>query len=146
MSKRVVRYGVFESNSSMSHSLIIMTEDQYKKWLGGLYYYKKPEWYDQFKDLPEEEKPVDQELYTKEEVLAFLDKIGEGYNPEKWVDDLEDENEIEYGFKRFMHEWIDDFYGYDEWHESDWEEYYNYDYTTPGGEHLIIETKCGRDG
>ena len=37
--KRVVRPEVFESNSSMSHSLIIMTKDQDNQWEKKGYYY-----------------------------------------------------------------------------------------------------------
>lgn len=33
--KRQIRYGVFETNSSSTHSLCICTEDDYDKWVGG---------------------------------------------------------------------------------------------------------------
>lgn len=33
--KRTIRYGVWESNSSNTHSLIIATEEEFTKWLAG---------------------------------------------------------------------------------------------------------------
>ena len=37
---RVIRNIVFETNSSMSHSCIIMTKEQNDLWKEGLYYYQ----------------------------------------------------------------------------------------------------------
>lgn len=33
--KRTIRYGVFETNSSSTHSLCICTEDEYERWKNG---------------------------------------------------------------------------------------------------------------
>lgn len=142
--KRVLRYGMLETNSSMSHSLVIMTEDQHKKWEEEKSYYYNPKWEDYtFERVPEGQRPVKGLFYTQEEVLEFLKLAGYEYDPaeageydEDYEDPIDDFiYDIDYYFK-----------GYDKWHESDWEEYDSYTYTTPGGEHLVIETKCGRDG
>ena len=145
--KRKIRRCVWETNSSMSHSLIIMTADQNKKWEKEKLYYYDYNWPDYtFKNVPEEQKPVNGMLYTKEEVLAFLKLAGYIYNPVEWEEEDMDEYEKNRCVDDFIYETDDDFKGYDRWHESDWEEYDSYDYTTPGGEELVIETKCGRDG
>lgn len=33
--KKQIRFGIFETNSSSTHSLTIFTDEQYKKWLAG---------------------------------------------------------------------------------------------------------------
>lgn len=131
--KKVIRRCVFETNSSMSHSLVIMTADENKRWEDeGLYYYTYG-WYNCFGKLPEDQQPVKNTLYTQEEALNFIKLLGYEYEEDEY--DTIDE---------FLRE--SDFYGYDDWHESEWEEYNSYTYTTKSGEELIIETKCGRDG
>ena len=55
--KKSIRREVFETNSSMTHSLIIMPTEQEEKWeKEDLYYYNPSDWYDPFKKLPEEQK------------------------------------------------------------------------------------------
>lgn len=134
MGKKVIRKCVFETNSSMSHSLVVMTENQHKRWEEEKLYYYTYGWYNIFEKLPEDQRPVKNTLYTQEEALDFIKLSGYEYKEE-------DEN---YSIDDFLSE--SNFYGYDRWHESEWEEYDEYTYTTPCGEKLIIETKCGRDG
>ena len=136
MGKKVIRNKVWESNSSMSHSLIIMPTEQNKRWEEENLYYCNYSWWNPFKDLPEDQQPQKGKLYTLNEVLEFLKKNGDEYNPEEW-DDVDE----------FIYEMCDDeFIGYERWHDSDWEEYGDETYTTPGGEEIVIEWKCGRDG
>ena len=141
---RKVRRCVFETNSSMSHSLVIMTEDQHKKWEEEKLYYYNPEWKDYtFEKVPEGQRPVRGLFYTQEEALEFLKFAGYEYDP---AEAGEYDEDYEDPIGDFIYDIDDYFIGYDRWHESDWEEYDFYTYTTPGGEHLVIETKCGRDG
>ena len=132
-----IRHCVFETNSSMSHSLIIMSKDQNERWEKENLYYYQCSWWNPFNDLPEDEQPIEGELYTQKEVLEFLEKNGNKYNPEEWDD----------GIDEFIYEMCgESFSGYKKWHDSDWEEYGDETYTTSGGEELVIEWKCGRDG
>lgn len=131
--KKVIRRCVFETNSSMSHSLVIMTDDENKRWEEEKLYYYTHDWYNYFRKLPEDQQPINNTLYTQEEALNFVKLLGYEYKEDEY--DTVDE---------FLRE--NDFYGYDDWHESEWEEYNSYTYTTKSGEELIIETKCGRDG
>ena len=56
---KVIRRGIWETNSSMTHSCVIMTAEQNKKWEEEvLYYYPVHDYWDPFKELPEDEKPV----------------------------------------------------------------------------------------
>lgn len=132
---RVIRKGIFETNSSTTHSCVIMTEDQHEEWEEGLYYYNPSKWYDPFKNLPEEEKPVAHELYTQEEVLEFLAKIGDVYNPDEY-----------YSADDFIYEEAYWFVCYDRWKNDEYLEYDSTEYKTQGGENIIIECKFGRDG
>ena len=131
--KKVIRRCVFETNSSMSHSLVIMTADENKRWENEKLYYYTYGWYNCFGELPEDQQPIKNTLYTEEEALNFVKLLGYEYEEDEY--DTVDE---------FLRE--SDFYSYDDWHESEWEEYNSYTYTTKSGENLIIETKCGRDG
>ena len=136
MSKRVIRYRVFESNSSMSHSLVIMTEDDYDRWENeGLYVYTEdPAWaYKNAKLVP-----IRYGLYTKDECFEFLKGIGYEYYGNA---DDEDDYEVE--------EYLRDggFITYTSWTEDEWEEQMEDVYfTTPSGDKMVVISKCGRDG
>ena len=131
--KKVIRRCVFETNSSMSHSLVIMTADENKRWEEEKLYYYTHDCYNPFRELPEDQQPINNTLYTQEEALNFVKLLGYEYKEDEY--DTVDE---------FLRE--SDFYGYDDWHESEWEEYNSYTYTTKSCEELIIETKYGEDG
>jgi hypothetical protein len=113
-----------------------MPEEDYNRWRRENLYYYDRKWAYGFKKLPKDEQPVKGTMYTKEEVINFYKKTGE-FN--------EDNINEDYTVDEFINE-MGDFDSYEGWSDSDWEEYNEYEYTTPGGEKLIIETKCGRDG
>lgn len=56
---KAVRKGVFETNSSSTHSLTICTEEQYEKWENGEVYYDR--WNNEFITLNEKIKKIKQE-------------------------------------------------------------------------------------
>lgn len=121
--KKVIRNGVFETNSSTCHSVIIMTEEQNKKWeKENLYYYSGSRYYNPFKELPEDKQPKAGSLYTKDEVLEFYKLIG--YESEE----------------------IYDFISYEDWCNSEYLERDTNYYTTPGGEKIVVKCKYGYDG
>ena len=138
--KRVIRNSVWETNSSTSHSVVIMTEDKYKQWeKENLYYYSKRSWYDPFDKLPEDKKPKDGELYTQDEVLEFYKLQGYEYDPASGDYDTDEENKDQY-----IRE-MGDFAGYDSWNNDEYlETDVNY-YTTPGGEKIVVCCKYGTD-
>ena len=85
--KRQIRRGVFESNSSSTHTLTIMMKEDYDKWLdadGKLYLYDSDFPYE-FRD--KSEKPEKGKLYSREEAIRFL-KIA---NPDVDYSDYDDE-------------------------------------------------------
>lgn len=70
---RKIRRGIFETNSSTSHALIIMKEDVYDKWENGGYYYSpyNYEWEKKYYTDPSN-IPEDKHYYTEDEVRNFL--------------------------------------------------------------------------
>lgn len=138
--KRVIRREVWETNSSTSHSVVIMTAEQHKKWEeGDLYYYSHPTWYDPFEKLLKDKKPQSGAFYTQDEVIEFYRLQGYEYDPEAGYYDTDEENKDE-----FIRE-MGDFYGYDSWHNDEYLEFDSETYTTPSGEEIVVECKYGND-
>ena len=133
--KKIVRRCVFETNSSMTHSCIIMSEEQANKWMNGDIYYCTIKWYNPFRDLPESSRPKYGQFYTLKEVLEFYKRLG--------YDITGDEEELEL----FMKEVVEhDFITYEQWINDEYLECDQETYTTPGGENIVVYCKYGHDG
>ena len=115
------RLGMFESNSSSTHSMIIGMEDDFKKWEKGELLYSR---YNK------------QGFYTKEEAINIL-KENSWYkdidfntiNPEELKEYLEDEGFIDW-------DWLDN---------DELEHDYN-EFVTPSGEKICMTCRYGWDG
>ena len=84
-----VRRGVFETNSSSTHSITMCLESEYDKWLKGetfLFRYLYG-----YYDTDESKRPIEGKFYTKEQVVEFL-KL-KGYSEEEL--NLKEEDEME---------------------------------------------------
>ncbi len=115
--KKQIRAGVFETNSSSTHTLSIMPRKDYEKWISeGLYY-------------------RDGKLYTKEEVIKNLQEYDKkwGYKPKDYSDDDEFYDER----RDFNYE------TYDEWLDDEYLEIYVKDYTTESGDEIVAFGKYG---
>lgn len=132
----VIRRNVWESNSSTSHTCVIMTEDEYNRWENEeLYYYKDNVWL--FDNLPEDKRPKTGCLYTQDEVISFYDLTEYKYklfNYEEY-DDPKDQFIKEMG----------DFIGFDSWINDEYLESDCERYVTPNGEKIIVCCKYGND-
>lgn len=122
---KVVRLGVFETNSSSTHTMVIMSEEEYDKWNKGEIL--KYRWEDKF--------------ITKEENDEIIKKLVEDYAKEYNipVEDV-DVDDLKYDYDddvAYTLEEYDDRMNL----ESDIEEY-----TTKNGEKLIIKCWYGYDG
>ena len=120
-----IRRGVFETNSSSTHSLTMMMKSDYMRWGNeNLYMYQGSGW------GWDSNKPIRNKLYTKEEVVEFAKS--HKYHTEG--------DDIDYGLIRDM-----DFVSWDdegnEWLESFYEEF-----TTPSGETIVAFGEYGYDG
>lgn len=115
--KKQIRAGVFETNSSSTHTLSIMPRKDYERWKSeGLYY-------------------CDGKLYTKEEVIKNLQEFDKtwGYEPKDYSDDDEF-----YDVRRDC-----DYETYEEWSEDEYLEIYVVDYTTESGDEIVAFGKYG---
>lgn len=123
--KRQSRHGVFETNSSSTHSLTMMMKSDYDRWKNEkLYLYQGSGW------SWDVNKPIYNTLYTKEEAVNFAKN--NRYYEEGWkIDDdyLRDDEFIS---------WDDEG---NEYLESFYEEF-----TTPSGETIVAFGEYGYDG
>lgn len=118
------RYGMFESNSSSTHSMIIGMEDDFKKWeRGEIFWYRR--W----------GHPTG--FYTKEEALSMMKE-----NPYYKRHDFNNMNEEE------LMSWLYDygFISYDQFQDNEYLETDYNTFTTPKGETICMICKYGYDG
>lgn len=119
-----VRYGVFETNSSSTHSLTMMMKSDYERWeKEGLYLF------DGYTDGWRSNKPVNGAVYTREEAVEFV-KSNKYY---RVGDEVDNEELSDWGFILF------DDYG-DDYLEGFYEEF-----TTPSGETIVAFGEYGYD-
>lgn len=115
--KKQIRFGVFETNSSSTHSLCICTKEEYDKWIEGEYIF---------------------DYYNNK-----LIKKPEGWDEavEKYDDAIEDEEGVEWtGSEEYDRE---DLKTYDEWYEDEYLKTYEEKYTSPSGDEIVIFGKYG---
>ena len=125
--KKQIRRGVFETNSSSTHSLTMMMKSDYERWKNEkLYLYESGYGW-------EFSQPVKNSLYTKEEVLEFA------RTNRYWHGDVEDEYE-EYEILRDM-----GFISWDDEGSQHLESFYK-EFTTPSGETIVAFGEYGYDG
>lgn len=135
---RQIRRGVFETNSSSTHSLTICTEDQYNDWKAGKVFYDN--YQEEFIDkvqLTDHEKAMAEKDYKEHfETLAFH---------KKW-DEL-DNSEREAWYQKYyiseIKDFDDDVVTYREYFGGGGLETYVHFYTTPKGEKLVAFGKYG---
>ena len=122
--KRQVRRGVFETNSSSTHSLTMMMKSDYDRWhKEQLYLYKGGYGW-------EFSKPVVNQLYTKDEVMSFA-KNNRYYHDEEEIDN---ETMSDMGFVS----WDDE--------GSEYLEGFYQEFTTPSGETIVAFGEYGYNG
>ena len=122
--KRQIRHGVFETNSSSTHSITMMMKSEYDRWHNeNVYLYQGSGW------SWDSNKPVRGALYTKDEVINFIknNRYYKGYE----IDD-------EYIRDTDFMTWDDEG---NEYLESFYEEF-----TTPSGETIVAFGQYGYDG
>jgi hypothetical protein len=124
--KRQIRRGVFETNSSSTHSMTMMMKSDYEKWHNeNLYLFDGWTF-----GWAKEDAPKEKMLYTKDEAIAFMKK-NRYY---KDADSIDDEMLREEKFISSDDEGSDYF-------ESFYEEF-----TTPSGETVVAFGEYGYDG
>lgn len=113
--KRQVRLGVFETNSSMTHSLTMCTDSEYEMWKNGELYLRG------WKDCFVSAKEVDNELKK----------------------DWEESKEEYDSYEDFLKE--NSYYTYNSFWQNEWLETFDEKYTTPNGEIIHAFGLYGHD-
>lgn len=123
--KKQIRQGVFETNSSSTHSLTMMMKSDYDRWYkDNLYLYNG--WGLGF----DFSQPVKNGLYTFDEAVEFAKKNKYYRN----------KDEIDYDVLRYI-----GFISWDDKGSEYLESFYN-EFTTPSGETIVAFGEYGYDG
>ena len=122
---KTIRLGTFETNSSSTHSMVICSEEEYKKWAAGELYASR--WYDGFKTKEEVIEEARKEYYEK------FDSEG-NFIPDDEYETVEE----------FLNDWHTEWYDLDNW-AGDLECDEN-SYTSPSGDEIKIVCRYGYDG
>ena len=138
--KRQIRYGVFETNSSSTHSVTVCMKEEFDKWKNGELLFSR--WGEEFVNpedndtLTDAEKEVVKEKYNNKKQKFWKD----------WEELSDEEKEDLYTEEIERKKSCSDLETYDEYFYDDYLETYAKQYTTPNGEELIIFGKYGYDG
>ena len=123
--KRQIRYGVFETNSSSTHSLTMMMKSDYVRWgKENLYLYTGSGLSWDF------DRPINGKLYTRDEAIEFI-RNNRYYRAEYEIDDEYIKSMYFISSDDEGSEYLDTFYG---------------EFTTPSGETIVAFGEYGYDG
>ena len=125
---QTIRKGVFETNSSSTHSMVMCQDNDYKDWKEGKLYYS--EWFpysEKVKDL----KKKDSSFYTEEEAKKICELAG-----------IDWDKEDDWGYK----ERTEYFMTLDEFFDTDSLECEEEKFVTKGGEVVHACYKYGYEG
>lgn len=124
--KRQIRYGVFETNSSSTHSLTMMMKKDYDRWHKDKLYLFDGYHY----GWEQGDAPVKNTLYTKDEAISLVKK-NKYYKDASVIDD------------EMLHE--ADFIAWNDEGNYYLESFYQ-EFTTPSGETIVAFGEYGYDG
>lgn len=136
--KEQIRRGVFETNSSSTHSLTVCSEDEFEAWKRGEFLLD--EWNGQFVsavDLSDYDKQMAKEEYckTKDELQKDWDDLSESAK-QKYYRHFAKENDI-----------IDeDGKTYNQYMNDEYLEHYLRRYTSKSGDKIVVFGRYGYDG
>ena len=129
--KKQIRRGVFETNSSSIHSLVMCLKSDYDRWeKEEVLLFTGSGWY-----YPDGHAPQKNHFYTKEQAIEF--EKSSKYPPSENMD--WDSYEAEEYLRD--NEW----YTYDNY-EDEYLEWFDDTYTTPSGDEVVAFGQYGYDG
>ena len=128
---KTIRHNTFETNSSSTHSLLILTEEENNKINNGELFLRNK---------------YDEEIITKEEAdEIFLEAIKEynsSYPNEDPIQTIEEYKQTD-DYLDNKSEFPCDI---DEWANNEYLEYDSIDYTSPSGDKIVIHSLYGYNG
>lgn len=124
-----IRIGIFETNSSSTHSLTMCSGEEFDAWVNGDTI---------FSDEDREFCSRDEALAKVRADLSKWDNINTDEEYQAWLDDQYDGDEAD-----MLHE--NGFYTYDNWGDEYLDQFED-EYTTKNGERVVAFGEYGRDG
>ena len=131
-----IRNGVFETNSSSTHSITMCTKAEYDAWINGEMYCIEDAWM-------LSNKYLNKDFLTKEEVIDGIVNATYSYGHKYTKEELEAMNAEE--FEEAIEEYEVYTYG-NYWDRYDYLEGFHSTYTTPAGEEIVAFGRYGFDG
>ena len=131
-----IRHGVFETNSSSTHSITMCTKAEYDAWISGEMYFVEDTWM-------LSNKYNNKDFLTKEEVIDGIVNATYSYGNKYTKEELEAMNAEE--FKEVIADYEVYTYG-NYWDRYDYLDGFHSTYTTPAGEEVVAFGKYGYDG
>ena len=129
--KQQIRRGVFETNSSTTHSLTMMMKDEYDRWTKEELYL-----FDGYSNwFPKDCCPKVGSLYTRDEVIEFLKAYDKKYD--HGISDYEDEDIFYEARTNNDFKLADD--------ENEYLEDYYKEFTTPNGDTVVAFGEYGNE-
>lgn len=143
MSKLQIRQGLFETNSSSTHTITIVDAEDFENWKKGEVWYNESD--DKFlpvdESIEENIKTIENDFLRDDEKLPelFKEKYRELKNLEEAIEAAEDDPELTIDYDNLRWDYQSFYISHDFWHDVVTDEYEDYDesYTTKNGDKVV---------
>ena len=143
MSKLQIRQGLFETNSSSTHTITIVDAEDFENWKKGEVWYNESD--DKFlpvdESIEENIKTIENDFLRDDEKLPelFKEKYRELKNLEEAIEAAEDDPELTIDYNNLRWDYQSFYISHDFWRDVVTDEYEDYDesYTTKNGDKVV---------
>ena len=143
MSKLQIRQGLFETNSSSTHTITIVDAEDFENWKKGEVWYNESD--DKFlpvdESIEENIKTIENDFLRDDEKLPelFKEKYRELKNLEEAIEAAEDDPELTIDYGNLRWDYQSFYISHDFWRDVVTDEYEDYDesYTTKNGDKVV---------
>ena len=143
MSKLQIRQGLFETNSSSTHTITIVDAEDFENWKKGEVWYNESD--DKFlpvdESIEENIKTIENDFLRDDEKLSelFKEKYRELKNLEEAIEAAEDDPELTIDYDNLRWDYQSFYISHDFWRDVVTDEYEDYDesYTTKNGDKVV---------
>lgn len=143
MSKLQIRQGLFETNSSSTHTITIVDAEDFENWKKGEVWYNESD--DKFlpvdESIEENIKTIENDFLRDDEKLPelFKEKYRELKNLEEAIEAAEDDPELTIDYDNLRWDYQSFYISHDFWRDVVTDEYEDYDesYTTKNGDKVV---------
>ena len=143
MSKLQIRQGLFETNSSSTHTITIVDAEDFENWKKGEVWYNESD--DKFlpvdESIEENIKTIENDFLRDDEKLPelFKEKYRELKNLEEAIEAAEDDPELTIDYDNLRWDYQSFYVSHNFWRDVVTDEYEDYDesYTTKNGDKVV---------